>query len=39
MNADITSNTSQTDWAKINAMSDNNIDTSDISPLSADFWA
>jgi len=39
MNADTTNNTSQTDWARIDAMSDEDIDTSDIPPLSADFWA
>jgi len=39
MNADTTNNTSQTDWARIDAMSDENIDTSDIPPLSSDFWA
>ena len=39
MNADTTSNTSQTDWARIDAMSDEDIDTSDIPPLSVDFWA
>jgi len=39
MNADTTNNTSQTDWARIDAMSDDDIDTSDIPPLSADFWA
>ena len=37
MNADTTNNTSQTDWARIDAMSDENIDTSDIPPLSSDF--
>jgi len=39
MNADTTKNISQTDWARIDAMSDEDIDTSDIPPLSADFWA
>jgi len=39
MNADTTNNTSKTDWAKIDAMSDEDIDTSDIPPLTSDFWA
>ncbi|OIP74989.1 MAG: hypothetical protein AUK48_08625 [Oscillatoriales cyanobacterium CG2_30_44_21] len=39
MNADITNNTSQTDWERIDAMRDEDIDTSDIPHLSADFWA
>ena len=29
MNADATSNTSKTDWARIDAMSDEDIDTSE----------
>lgn len=33
------SNTSRTDWARIDAMSDENIDTSDIPPLSEEFFA
>jgi uncharacterized protein (DUF4415 family) len=32
-------NTSKTDWAKINAMGDEDIDTSDIPPLSEEFFA
>ena len=39
MNADTTNNTSQTDWERIDAMRDDDIDTSDIPPLSADFCA
>ncbi len=39
MNADTTNNTSKTDWARIDAMHDEDIDTSDIPPLSAHFWA
>ncbi|MEO1209611.1 MAG: hypothetical protein AAFX78_08725 [Cyanobacteria bacterium J06638_20] len=39
MNADATSNTSKTDWARIDAMSDEDIDTSDIPPLSDAFFA
>lgn len=30
-------NTSKTDWARIDAMSDEEIDTSDIPPLSDEF--
>lgn len=33
------SNTSKTDWARIDAMSDEDIDTSDIPPLSEEFFA
>ncbi len=32
-------NTSKTDWARIDAMKDEDIDTSDIPPLSEDFFA
>jgi hypothetical protein len=32
-------NTSRTDWARIDAMSDDDIDTSDIPPLTDDFFA
>ena len=32
------SDTSTTDWARIDAMTDDDIDTSDISPLSDDFF-
>jgi len=39
MNVDIMNNTSQTDWERIDAMGDEDIDTSDIPPLSAEFWA
>ncbi len=39
MNADTTNNTSKTDWERIDAMRDEDIDTSDIPPLSAEFWA
>jgi uncharacterized protein (DUF4415 family) len=31
-------NTSRTDWARIDAMSDEEIDTSDIPPLSDEFF-
>ncbi|OCR01513.1 hypothetical protein BCD67_18640 [Oscillatoriales cyanobacterium USR001] len=31
-------NTSKTDWSKIDAMTDKDIDTSDIPPLSDDFF-
>ena len=33
------SNTSKTDWARIDAMGDEDIDTSDIQPLSEEFFA
>jgi uncharacterized protein (DUF4415 family) len=32
-------NTSQTDWARIDAMTDEEIDTSDIAPLGESFFA
>jgi uncharacterized protein (DUF4415 family) len=32
-------NTSRTDWARIDAMNDEDIDTSDIPPLSDEFFA
>lgn len=32
------SNTSKTNWAKIDAMTDNDIDTSDIPPLTEEFF-
>jgi uncharacterized protein (DUF4415 family) len=38
MNADAMNNTSRTNWARIDAMSDDDIDTSDIPPLSEDFF-
>jgi len=33
------SNISKTDWNRIDEMKDEDIDTSDIPPLSEDFWA
>jgi len=39
MNADTTNNTSRTDWDRIDTMRDEDINTSDIPPLSADVWA
>jgi hypothetical protein len=33
------SNTSRTDWARIDAMTDDDIDTSDIPPLTDEFFA
>jgi uncharacterized protein (DUF4415 family) len=33
------SNTSKTDWARIDAMSDDDIDTSDIPPLTDEFFS
>ncbi|WP_216670479.1 hypothetical protein [Microcoleus asticus] len=38
MNADVMNNTSKTDWARIDEMSDKYIDTSDIPPLSDEFF-
>jgi hypothetical protein len=38
MKEKIMNNTSRTDWAKIDAMSDDEIDTSDIPPLADDFF-
>ena len=32
-------NTSRTDWARIDAMSDDDIDTSDIAPLTDEFFS
>ena len=39
MSADIMNNISKTDWERIDAMRDEDIDTSDIPPLTAEFWA
>jgi hypothetical protein len=39
MKEDIMSNTSRTNWAKIDAMTDDDIDTSDIPPLTEEFFA
>lgn len=39
MNENDMSNTSKTDWARIDAMTDEEIDTSDIPPLSDEFFA
>ena len=39
MNADTMNSTSKTDWERIDAMRDEDIDTSDIPPLSEEFWA
>jgi uncharacterized protein (DUF4415 family) len=39
MNENIMSNISKTDWNRIDEMKDEDIDTSDIPPLSEDFWA
>ncbi|MEG4147097.1 hypothetical protein [Microcoleus sp. Pol12B5] len=38
MNADAMNNTSKTDGARIDEMSDKDIDPSDIPPLSEDFF-
>lgn len=39
MNGNAMSNTSKTDWTKVDAMNDEDIDTSDIAPLSEEFFA
>ena len=39
MNESNLNNTSQTDWAKIEALTDEEIDTSDIPPLNEKFFA
>jgi hypothetical protein len=36
---EIMSNTSRTNWAKIDAMTNDDIDTSDIPPLTDEFFA
>lgn len=35
----VISNTSRTDWSRIDAMTDNEIDTSDILPLTDEFFS
>jgi uncharacterized protein (DUF4415 family) len=39
MKGKIMSNTSRTDWDRIDAMSDDEIDTSDIPPLTDEFFS
>ena len=39
MNENSLKNTSQTDWARIDAMTDEEIDTSDIAPLDDSFFS
>lgn len=39
MNENSTNNISLTDWERIDALTDEDIDTSDIPPLDADFFA
>jgi uncharacterized protein (DUF4415 family) len=39
LKGEIMSNTSKTDWARIDAMSDDEIDTSDIPPLTDKFFS
>ncbi|APB34760.1 hypothetical protein GlitD10_2426 [Gloeomargarita lithophora Alchichica-D10] len=39
MNANAMNNMSKTDWARIDVMTDEDIDTSDIPPLSEEFFA
>jgi hypothetical protein len=36
---EIMSNTARTNWTKIDAMTDDDIDTSDIQPLTEEFFA
>jgi uncharacterized protein (DUF4415 family) len=39
MKGSVMSNISRTDWSRIDAMTDDDIDTSDIPPLSDEFFA
>jgi hypothetical protein len=39
MKEEIMNNTSKTEWARIDAMMDDDIDTSDIPPLTDEFFA
>lgn len=39
MNGNAMENTSKTDWTRVDAMTDEDIDTSDIAPLSEEFFA
>ena len=39
MNENASKNTSQTDWERVDALTDDEIDTSDIPPLDDDFFA
>jgi hypothetical protein len=39
MKEDIMSDTSRTNWDKIDAMTDDDIDTSDIPPLTEEFFS
>jgi uncharacterized protein (DUF4415 family) len=39
MKGSVMDNTSRTDWARIDAMSDDEIDTSDIPPLTDEFFS
>ncbi|MCY7276517.1 MAG: hypothetical protein LH702_22975 [Phormidesmis sp. CAN_BIN44] len=39
MKGSVMNNTSRTDWSRIDAMTDDNIDTSDIPPLTDKFFA
>lgn len=39
MKGNVMNNTSRTDWARIDAMSDNDVDTSDIPPLGDEFFS
>jgi uncharacterized protein (DUF4415 family) len=39
MKGGVMSNTSRTDWARIDAMTDDDIDTSDIPPLTDEFFS
>lgn len=39
MKGGVMSNTSRTDWSRIDAMTDDDIDTSDIPPLTEEFFS
>jgi uncharacterized protein (DUF4415 family) len=39
MNENASKNTSQTDWERVDALNDDEIDTSDIPPLDDDFFS
>jgi uncharacterized protein (DUF4415 family) len=39
MKGSVMSNTSKTDWSRIDAMTDDDIDTSDIPPLTDEFFS
>jgi uncharacterized protein (DUF4415 family) len=39
MKGGVMNNTSRTDWSRIDAMTDDDIDTSDITPLTEEFFS